>query len=78
MRGIRLTHGAIFVEKDGVTVKISRGKCSLSPILFDSLEWDLRTEPPHTWEYMTEGDIRGLGEEIFSEITNITNEVKRI
>lgn len=75
MRGIRLTHGATFVEHHGVTVRISKGKCELSPVLFPSLEWDLRTEPPDTWEYLTDGDIRGLGEEIFSEIVRIADEV---
>ncbi len=78
MRGIQLTHGATFVERHGVTVRILKGKCELSPILFPSLEWDLRTEPPDTWCYMTEDDIRGLGEEIFSEIVRIAGEVNTL
>lgn len=78
MRGIAIQGGATFVEKDSVTVRISHGKCALSPILFGSLEWDLRTEPPDTWDYLTESDIKGLGEELFSEIERIVSEVKRV
>ena len=72
MRGIQLAHGAIFVEKNGVTVRILNGKCELSPIMLPVLEWDLRTEPPDTWDYLTEGDVRGLGEDIYAEIIKTT------
>ena len=58
MRGIRLSHGVIFVECDGVTVRIlADGKCGLSPIMLPSLEWDLRCEPPETWDYLFDSDI---------------------
>ena len=61
MRGIKLERGATFVEHKGLTVRILRsGKIGVSPIMFAALEWDLRTEPPSTWEYLTEGDIRAL------------------
>ena len=78
MKGIVIQGGATFVEQDGVTVRILHGKCELSPVLLGSLEWELRTEPPDTWDYLTESDIRGLGEELFSEIERIVNEVKRV
>ena len=58
MRGIRLSRGVTFVEQDGVTVRIKAdGTCGLSPIMLPSLEWDLRTEPPETWEYIFESDL---------------------
>ena len=61
MKGIRLSHGAVFVYDGLVTVKLSKsGECGPSPIAYPVLEWDLRTEPPSTWEYLTEGDICGL------------------
>ena len=60
MRGIRLRHGVTFVEHDGVTVRIlADGTCGLSPIMFPSLEWDLRCEPPETWNYIFESDLDG-------------------
>jgi hypothetical protein len=56
--GIRLSHGVMFVEYDGVTVKVKAdGSCGISPITLSSLEWDLRTEPPHTWDYITWSDV---------------------
>ena len=61
MKGIKLSHGAVFVYDGLFTVKLSRsGECGPSPITYQVLEWDLRTESPDSWEYLTEGDIRGL------------------
>ena len=58
MRGIRLSHGVSFVEYDGVTVRVNAdGTCDLSPIQLPALEWDLRTEPPETWNYLCDRDI---------------------
>ena len=70
MKGIRLSHGVVFVF-DGVhTVRLSpSGKCEPSPITYHTLEHELQTEPPHTWEYLTEGDIRGL--DGFAQIENV-------
>ena len=74
MQAIRLKHGVIFVKKDGVTVRISaNGECEISPILFESLEWDLRTEPPSQWEYITEGDIMALGKETYNQLLDLIN-----
>ena len=51
MKGIKLSHGAAFVEHEGVTVRDnSDGTCELSSRQLPSIEWDLRTEPPHTWD----------------------------
>lgn len=69
MKGIRLSHGVTFVEYKGMTFRIlPSGECGVSPILYGTLEWDLRTEPPGTWEYVGEADIKALGDEIFGKI----------
>ena len=61
MKGIKISHGAIFVYDGLFTVRLSKnGECGSSPISYPVLEWDLRTEHPSTWEYLTERDIRGL------------------
>lgn len=72
MRGIKLSHGVSFVECEGITIRISAdGKCELSPVLLPSLEWDLRTEPPSSWDYLYQSDIDALGEDIHRQITQI-------
>lgn len=78
MKGIQIIGGAAFVEHEGITVRILNGKCTLSPILLPSLEWDLRTEPPHTWDYLCESDIRALGDGIYDEIIRTVDEVKKL
>ena len=63
LRGIRLSHGAVFVTDGTFTVRLlPSGKCDLSPILYMVLERDLAFEPPSTWEYLTEGEILALPE----------------
>ena len=77
MRGIKMTHGSTFVEHKGLTVRISRsGKVDVSPIMLSALEWDLRTELPSAWEYLTDGDIRSLGEEIVAQIEALADELR--
>ena len=72
MRGIKLQHGVAFVEYDGVTVRINAdGTCDLSPILLPALEWDLRTEPPQTWTYITDSDIDTFGNDTRQQIERI-------
>ena len=78
MKGIQIIGGAAFVECDGVTVRILNGKCEISPVLLPSLEWELRTEPPHTWDYLCESDIRAMGDAVYTQILNITEKVKKI
>lgn len=76
MRGIRLRHGVSFVECDGVTLRIkSDGICELSPITLSVLEWDLRTEPPDTWDYIFESD---LNESTREQIRRIVEKYRRI
>ncbi len=61
MQGIRLSHGAVFVSDGLNTVRLlPDGKCGTSPMTLPALEWDLRTEAPSTWEYLTEDDIKNL------------------
>lgn len=76
MRGIKLSHGVAFVECDGITVRINAdGKCDLSPIQLPSLEWDLRTEPPSSWDYLTKYNIDAFDEDIRRQITQIVARV---
>lgn len=76
MRGIRLRHGVSFVECDGVTLRIKAdGICDLSPITLPALEWDLRTEPPDTWDYIFESD---LNESTREQIRRIVEKYRRI
>ena len=79
MRGIRLSHGVVFVEYEGITVKLSPdGRCDLSPVLLDSLEWDLRTEPPDRWGYLTEGEIFALENGGFEKIRERVAQAKGV
>ena len=76
IRGIKLKHGVCFVEYDGVTVRINTdGTCDLSPVLLPSLEWELRTEPPDTWDYIFESD---LNESTREQIRRIVEKYRRI
>ena len=79
MRGIRLRHGVAFVEYDGVTVRIKAdGTCEHSPVMLDSLEWDLRCEPPETWDYIFESDLDSFGKDTRERIVRIVERVRNI
>ncbi|MBQ8447674.1 MAG: hypothetical protein IJX27_01930 [Clostridia bacterium] len=61
MKGIRLSHGVIFVTDGLHTVRLlPSGECGTSPVLYSVLEWELRTEPPHTWDYVYERELESL------------------
>jgi hypothetical protein len=61
MKGIRLSHGTVFVTDGNFTVRLlANGECGASPIMYSSLEWELRTEPENTWDYIYESEIRAL------------------
>ena len=63
MQGIRLSHGVVFVTNGISTVRILKnGEVGYSPISYFVLERDLSTEPPSSWEYMTDREIRSLPE----------------
>jgi hypothetical protein len=79
MRGIKLSHGVSFVEYDGVTIRIKAdGTCELSPILLPALEWQLRTEPPETWDYIFGSDLESFGEDTREQIRRIVEKYRAI
>ena len=79
MRGIKLNHGVSFIEYDGVTIRINAdGTCELSRILLPSLEWDLRTEPPESWDYIYDSDIDSLGENARQKIEETVRKFRDI
>ena len=79
MKGIKLSHGAIFVT-DGIhTVRLLKdGRCGISPILYDNVEWDLKTEPPETYEYLTSGDIENLPDGGYEKIKKVFLEIYKV
>lgn len=63
LKGIRLSHGAVFVTDGLFTVRhLPSGECGPSPISYWVLEHDLATELPDRWDYLTEGEILSLPE----------------
>ena len=79
MKGIKLCHGVMFVKCDYTTVRVlANGECGVSPITFENLEWDLRTEPPESWEYVSEDEIRSMGSEIYEKILEVEARVSNI
>ena len=61
MKGIVLSFGTVFVT-DGIHTlrKTKTTDWQISPVSYQSIEWDLRTEPPDTWDYLTESDVIAL------------------
>lgn len=79
MKGIRLKHGVSFVECDGVTVRINKdGSCELASLLLPSLEWDLRCEPPESWDYIYDSDIDSLCENARQKIEETVRKFRDI
>ena len=79
MKGIRLSHGTVFVTDGLTTIRLlPSGECGASPIAYEVLEWDLRTEPPESWEYLTESDIRALADDGYSKICTALEKILRI
>ena len=68
MIGIMLSHGVLFVKHDGVTIKVRNGECDVASIMYESLEWDLRTEPPEKWWYVSEAEIMDMDGDIYEKI----------
>lgn len=78
MIGIKIHGGALFVEHEGVTVRVlPSGKCEVSPILYMVIEWETRTMPPDQWDYLTESDIRGMESGVYDQILAIVQKVRR-
>jgi len=81
LKGIRMSHGAIFVTDGIVTVRLlPSGECTASPIPYAVLEHDLAFEAPETWEYINEHDIlalpNGKGEKTVALIEKIRGTYK--
>lgn len=77
MIGIKIKNGAAFVKHEGVTVRILQsGECGISSVMFEVLEWDLRTEPPHTWEYISEFEIKAMDVDLYEKIINTVKKHK--
>ena len=69
MKAIRLKHGVVFVKIDNFTFKVlPDGTCEISSITYDSLEWDLKTEHPSTWEYLTQDEICSLPNDAYQKM----------
>ena len=78
MRAIKLKHGTVFMEIDGVSIRVSTdGRVEISPILYDSLEWEMSTTPPSEWEYLTEGDARALDGDAFEKARALANSINK-
>ena len=69
MKGIQVKNGALFVTDGTYTVRLlPDGECGPSPVMYEVLAWDLRTEPPKTWEYLTLSDLQGLPDGGYAKI----------
>ncbi len=61
IKGIQLKNGVIFVEWGGFSTYRYNGEAwDVSPVLYRVVEWDMRTEGPDAFEYLSEGEIRAL------------------
>ncbi len=61
MRGMQIKNGALFVEWGSLTYRCSeREGWGVSPISFSTLQWDMRSESPERYEYLTVGEILSL------------------
>jgi hypothetical protein len=79
MKGIRLSHGVIFATDGLITVRLSKsGECEVSPIEYEVLEWDLRTEPPEKWEYVSEAELRALPDGAYDRIAAVFDKVRKL
>lgn len=78
MKGIRLSHGTVFAT-DGLTTArlLKSGECGVSPISYEVLEWDLRTEPPESWEYIFEAELRELPDGGYEKIAAVFERVRK-
>jgi hypothetical protein len=79
MKGIKLSHGVIFATDGLITVRLSKsGECEVSPIEYEVLEWDLRTEPPEKWEYVSEAELRALPDGAYDRIAAVFDKVRKL
>ena len=77
MKGIILSSGTIFVTDGLHTLRKTKSTdWQLSPILYQNVEWDLRTEPPDTWDYLTASDIKGLPDGGYEKILALLEDIQ--
>ena len=77
MKGIRLSHGVIFVTDGVLTVRLlPSGECGISPISYNILERDMCYEPPEYWEYLDDADISALPDGATEKILGVFEELK--
>lgn len=79
MKGIRLSHGVIFVSDGTVTVKVkANGECEISPISYEVLEWDLRCENPNSWDYVSEYELKALPDGLYDRIMAVFEKTRKV
>ena len=79
MRAVKLKHGVIFAERNGITLKFVPEKgWSVSPIMLDVLLWDLRGEGLDAYEYLFESDLRGLGDEAWQKMLQLFEKTEEV
>ena len=77
MKGIKLAYGTIFVTDGVSTVRVSKnGECDVSPISYSSLEWDLRTENPNSWEYIGEWELKSLPGGVYEKVLSVFEHIR--
>lgn len=78
MKGIRLLNGTIFIKDDLLTYKkTTDGKWTPSPVLFDTLEWELpQNGPMDEYEYLNDDDISALPD--FSSLQELSQKIKTL
>ena len=76
MKGIAYPFGTIFVTDGRYTLrKTKRTDWQISPVSFSSIEWDLRTEPPDTWTYLTEEEIKDIPDGGYEKILALFEDI---
>jgi len=77
LKGIKLDHGTVFVTDGYITVRLLKsGECTLSPITYMVLEYDLCFENPASWDYMSEREIMDLPDGAADRILAILKETR--
>lgn len=77
MNGIRLSHGVTFITDGLITVRVLKnGECGISPVTYNTLEWELQSESPKKWEYVTQGEIESMPE--YEKIVEIFNKTRKL
>ncbi|MBE5743183.1 MAG: hypothetical protein E7358_00505 [Clostridiales bacterium] len=77
MKGIKLSHGTIFITDGLITVRVlASGQVGVSPVTYNTLEWELQSENPNGWDYLTAGEIESL--EKYQEILLVFENTRKL